>query len=386
MNTKSVHPKRIGIVSYDYDPPIGGLGVLVSTYYRAMQRLFPESQYIVISPGLRAEERGSFVGRVRHGKSGGCPLFSLILSVTLGRLVRKHALDVLNVHAGSGGVFLLFRPPCRLVVTAHHTYAQEADIVFVHHPWKRAWKMFMGGLERRTYILADAVICVSADTDRALTEQYGIPAEKITVIDNPVSIPDTEAFLQEPKIANTVLFVGRLEARKGILLLLQAFSFLLKDIPEARLRLIGNNLLGPALHDAVRRYDLERNIDIAGFVPDPGRLREMARATVVVVPSILEGFGLVAAEAMILGTCVVASDAPGLRSIVQDGQTGLTFPVGDANACADALRRILLDEDLRARLRLAALSEARRRFDIDARTRDVMTILNVPQPGRRVPG
>lgn len=375
MNMKPVHPKNIGIVSYDYDPPIGGLGVLVKTYERAMQRLFPESQYIVISPGSRAEERGSFVGRMRHGKSGGCPLFSLALCVTLGGLVRKHAFDVLNVHAGSGGVFLLFRPPCRLVVTAHHTYAQEADIVFVHEPWKRAWKMFMSVLERRTYLLADAVICVSGDTARALTEHYGIPAQKVTVIENPVSIPDAEALLREPKIANTILFVGRLEPRKGILMLLEAFSFLVKDIPEARLRLIGKNLLGSALHDAVRHYDLERNIDIAGFVQDPGRLREMAGATVVVVPSILEGFGLVAAETMILGTCVVASDAPGLRSVVQDDRSGLTFPVGDAHACADALRRILLDQDLRARLRLAALSEARRRFDIDARTRDVMRIL-----------
>lgn len=362
--------RRIGIVTYDYDPPIGGLGVLVQTYEHEMKKQFAGDVYTVISPSLHADNRGSWLGSVRYRKSGGCPLFSVALFFSLPRMIRKHSLHLIHVHSGSGGVFLLRKPMCKLVVTAHHTYRQEADFVFAQLPLKRLWKLFMARLEARTYHLADAVICVSRDTADAIITQYGIPPERVSVIENPVQVPaDSPRDLQ--RHADTVLFVGRLEARKGALLLLEAFSMLLQDIPTARLRLIGSNLLGSQFATALEEKGMKSAVECLGFVPNAERFREMSEATVLVVPSTLEGFGLVAAEAMMLGTCVVASDAPGLRSVITHGRTGVLFPVADAQACADAMKQVLMDGQLRAKLAGAALTEAPIRFNVESRSHDV---------------
>lgn len=370
----ATHGLRIGIVSYDFYPPIGGLGVLVQSYLRALKRLFPENTYVVIAPGVAADEQGLVLGRLRYRKSGGCPLFSLVLGFTIGSIIRKHKLDLLHVHSGSGGVFLLRRPPCRLVVSAHHTYRQEADIVYRHSPLKRRWKLFMGRLEARTYRMAESVVCVSKDTAEAIISTYGVEPGRVQVIENPVRFGKAQEYENEHKDSHTVVFVGRLEPRKGILLLLDAFQKLRTEVPEANLRLVGFNLLGPSLKKIIHAKGLSSHVTVLGFVHDPFRLREMARATLVVVPSTLEGFGLVAAEAMAVGTCVVVSDAPGLKSVVENGRTGMTFPVGDSDACAKAMKEVLLDSTLRRRLIEAGRNEAKVRFDLDDRTRDLMEV------------
>lgn len=372
--TTGQHPqegRRIGVVTYDFDPPIGGLGVLVRTYCRSMRRIFPADTTIVVAPSAGADERGSSFGRARYRKSGGCPLFSVGLFFSLARIVREHRLDLLHVHAGSGGVFLLRRPSCPLVVTAHHTYRQEADLVFRTQPHRRVWKLFMSILEARTYHLAQTVICVSRDTADAIVHQYGVPERRVCVIENPVDVAPADSLQDLPKHQETILFVGRLEERKGIMLLLNAFELLRKDLPTVKLRLIGSNLIGERLTKMIASRGLSGSVEMLGFVDDPQRFQEMAQATVLVVPSLLEGFGLVAAEAMVLGVCVVASDAPGLRSVISGGRTGLLFPVGDVLACADALKRVLTDHALRTRLEKAARLDALLRFDLQKRSRDI---------------
>ncbi len=366
--------RRIGIVSYDFDPPIGGLGVLVRTYVEELRKQFPEDTYTVVSPSANADEFGSRLGRSRSRKSGGCPLFSLALFFSLHRIVRKYRFDLLHVHAGSGGVFLLRKPACKLVVTSHHTYSQEKRLVYGNAPIKKLWKSCMAFLESRTYHLADAVMCVSTDTAEEIIGQYKVPSSRVCVIENPVHVPHAEALQLASKNPNTILFVGRLEARKGILLLLEAFEMLRKDIPTAKLRLVGSNLLGKQLNSVMKSRGLTDAVTLLGFVHDPYRFRETAEATMIVVPSILEGFGLVAAEAMMIGTCVISSDAPGLRSIVDSGRTGVVFPVGNARACADAMKKVMQDHSFREGIVREALSEAKIRFNVERQTRDTSDV------------
>jgi len=366
--------RRIGVVSYDYDPPIGGLGVLVRTYVDEMRKLYPEDTFTVVSPSKNADEFGSQLGRTRYRKSGGCPLFSIALFFTLGKIVRKHHFDLLHVHSGSGGVFLLRRPPCALVVTSHHTYRQEADLVFAKSPLKKLWKLFMALLESRTYHLAHAIVCVSKDTADEIITHYGVSAKYVCVVENPVQVASAEALRGLPKNPNTLLFVGRLETRKGVLLLLEAFQMLRQEVPTAKLRLVGFNLLGPRLASIIASRGIKDAVTALGYVHDPYRFRETAQATAMVVPSTLEGFGLVAAEAMVLGTCVIASDAPGLRSIISDGRTGVSFPVGDARSCAEAMKLVLQDAGFREKLQSAALLEATIRFNVEKRSRDISDV------------
>lgn len=374
MTAQTIPPRglKVGVVTYDYRPPIGGLGVLAETYVRSLRSAYPDSVFTVISPSPKADERGSFAGRFRWRKSGGCPLFSLSLLWSLPRIARRLRIDVLHVHTGSGGVFLLRRPPCPTVVTSHHTYRQEAAMVYDTSPLKKWWKLFMARLERRTYMLADLVCCVSADTRTELITNYGIPEHKVIVIENPIHAGSLERFRGLPKDPDTILFVGRLEERKGIMLLLEAFHELSKEFPRLHLRLVGRNLLGERLDRFLGAHQLSERVTSLGYVHDPFRFREMAQASILVVPSRLEGFGLVAAEGMMLGTCVIASDAPGLKSIVQDGVTGFTFRSGDRADFIRAMRTALSDVQARTVIEKQALIAAEKRFGVGERTRELM--------------
>lgn len=152
--------------------------------------------------------------------------------------------------------------------------------------------------------------------------------------------------------APCVLFVGRLEKRKGFEYLLQAFAQVQAALPAARLVVVGPftpKESEPFVHQA--EDDRLRNVDFVGWVPD-NQLAEYYRAAdVVCAPSTGgESFGMVLLEAMATGRAVVASDIPGYREVARDGLDGLLVPPKDAGAIATALVRLLRDGALRRRL------------------------------------
>ncbi len=372
---------RVGIVTYDYDPPIGGLGVVCKQVTNTLKKLYPGDTYIVLSPSTRSDDRVSKVAMFRWRKPGGCPIFSLILFFKLNFLIRKHTLDLLHAHSGSGGVFLLRKPLCPVVVTAHHTYLQEAEIVFAHSYPKRLWKTFMALLEKRTYAIADSITCVSKDTADFLEHRYCVPRSKITVIEN--AVHDFRVHDHHKRESQSLLFIGRLEERKGIWTLLKAMEILHLSHPNLRLRLIGRNLLGNSLWNFIEKKNLQKCITVLGHVHDPLMKRELALATILVVPSLLEGFGLVAADAMACGTCVVVSDAPGLRSIVRNRDTGLVFRTGDSIDCARVIAEAIDLPELRHHVAESAKNDAIHRYSLDERSRDYHDLFEKVRVGKQ---
>jgi phosphatidylinositol alpha-mannosyltransferase len=152
-----------------------------------------------------------------------------------------------------------------------------------------------------------------------------------------------------------ILFIGQAVERKGLPVLLRAFEALREHVPAA-LTLVG------ASADEVEHMMLDgRGVNALGKVSEQRKLAELARADVVCAPSLHgESFGMVLTEAFAAGAPVVASDIPGYRDVVRDGTDGLLVPAGDALALAEALRRVALDEPLRARMARAARERAER--------------------------
>jgi len=366
---------HVGIITYDFSPPIGGLGSVAVHQVQMLRKAFPQNRYTVFSPSAGADDRVSILASMRWKKKGGCPLFSLLLAFRIEGLIRRYGLDLLHVHAGSGGVFLFKKPSRPVVVTAHHSYLQEVELVYARHPVRRLWKRWMAFLEKRTYAFADRIICVSRDTADVVVHRMNIPQEKVTVIEN--GIHRVSELPQEERDPLLVLYVGRLEERKGIWVLLKAFEEVRRKVPHARLRLAGENLLGGALRQYIGAQGLGGAVSVMGYLHSPMLRREMLRAAVLVVPSLVEGFGLIAAEAMLLGTCVVVSDCPGLRSIVTHGKTGLVFRSQDPHDCAACIVRALSDRELRMTLEAEAKREAMERFSPGARTGDLQRVFDV---------
>jgi glycosyltransferase involved in cell wall biosynthesis len=162
-------------------------------------------------------------------------------------------------------------------------------------------------------------------------------------------------------------FAGRLVSKKGVDVLLRAMAELRRALPAARLLLAGDGPERPRLEALARALGIGGAVDFLGHLDHAALEGALAPAWVQAVPSRWEEpFGLVAAEAMMRGTAVVASRGGGLAEQVVDGETGVLVPAGDALALARALHSTLVDRELAERLgaagrrrALAELSEER---------------------------
>jgi glycosyltransferase involved in cell wall biosynthesis len=151
--------------------------------------------------------------------------------------------------------------------------------------------------------------------------------------------------------------------RKGIRFLVQALAMLKPDYPELNVVVAGDGIEREELIKLSRDLDVQDRLHLIGWVPN-ATLPDYFRSSIFsVIPSIEEGFGIPAAEAMGCEIPVIASDAGGLPEVVEDGVTGLVVQKADAEALARAMRRLLDDEPLRKEYGRAGRQKALAQFD-----------------------
>lgn len=156
-----------------------------------------------------------------------------------------------------------------------------------------------------------------------------------------------------------LLYIGTVERRKGVDLLVEAMSLLKKRGVECSLRAVGkikDEAMYRELADRVTAESLD--VEFLGFVDDSVKARLVAGADVFVFPSRQEGYGMALCEAMTDGLPVVCFDNSAMPYTVRDGANGFLVPDGDTAAFADRVARIVTDRPLRARLSQGALDTA----------------------------
>jgi glycosyltransferase involved in cell wall biosynthesis len=158
------------------------------------------------------------------------------------------------------------------------------------------------------------------------------------------------------------VYVGRLEAYKNVDLLIRALKRLEPRFPDAELHVVGQGAERGRLERLAAELGIAARVHFAGFVSDAERDRLLAGARVCACASVKEGWGLTVIESNALGVPNVASDAPGLRDSVRDGETGFLVAPGDEPGFADRIGRLFADDALAQRMSDAALAHARR-FD-----------------------
>ncbi len=204
----------------------------------------------------------------------------------------------------------------------------------------------------------DCFVAASRFMEERVREAGYEPVELI-----PYSVPPKPARpgLCEPP---TLLFVGRLEREKGCGLLLEAWPFVVAQMPEARLEIAGDGPEAGRLREAAAVAGIAGTVRFHGWLnaADLGPL--YARAWALAVPSIWEEpFGMVTLEAASFGTPAVVTDRGGLAETVIDGETGLRISLDSSDAAmrlADACMRLLGDRETNQRMGEAARSRARR--------------------------
>ena len=309
---------------------------------------------LVLAPGRRDPDGGASVGGAI-----GVPFNGSVAPVALSPLAGRRVVtqlsrfgpDVVHVHEPAAPVAslaaCLWGP--RPLVGTFHSWAEHAAVYRGARP-----------LVRRAAGRLDVRIAVSAAAIEHHARVLGLPAGTFREVPNGVEVARFADAQPLPEFTRTgqptVLFVGRLERRKGVEELVPAFVQVKARRPTLRLIVVGE---GPERDrcQALLPARLRADAVFVGRVGSDDLPRFYASADVFAAPAVGgESFGIVLLEAMASGVPVVASSIPGYRSVLRDGVHGRLVPPGDARALADALD-VLLDN---AVLRSAMGEEGRR--------------------------
>ncbi len=201
-------------------------------------------------------------------------------------------------------------------------------------------------------------IAISRGLARYLEDVEGFDGESFEIVHYGID-PDGEP---SPYAGETprLLCVGRLIPIKGHIVLLRAFAEAKRDLPDLQLDIAGRGPLEPALKAVAGELGIADSVHFLGHVSPIQSAIE--GATVVVVPSMGEGFGMVALEAMERARPVIAAAIGGLGELVRDGETGLLVPAGEAEPLRAAIVRLAGDLDLARRMGEAGRRRALTRF------------------------
>jgi glycosyltransferase involved in cell wall biosynthesis len=209
------------------------------------------------------------------------------------------------------------------------------------------------------------VIVVSHTSARSVRQAFDLDAERMRVVHNGI---DTEMFRPLKGVERQpglLLYVGNSEDRnKGARFLIEALRLLTEDRRDYRLALVDHKRerlkLVPRL---VKEYGLSSRVHFTGRLSTEELVRLYDQAMIVVSPSLYEGFGLPAAEAMSCGAPVIATSGGAFPEVVDHGESGWLVEPGNAVALADAIRQLSDDAPLRERLGAAGREAIVSRFN-----------------------
>lgn len=207
-------------------------------------------------------------------------------------------------------------------------------------------------------------------------------ARPIAVAPMPV---DDQAFSPAPpgRPRDELLFVGRLDRQKGAEVALRALARLAGPAAAVPLRVVGGGPDEAALRRLAGDLGVADRVRWDGQVPQADLADRYRRAAVLVVPGRDEGFGLVAVEGQLSGAPVVAAASGGLLDVVDDGQTGRTFPPGQPEALARTVEEVLADPEATARMAATARERAAARFGTAASASAYAAVYAEALEGRR---
>jgi glycogen(starch) synthase len=288
------------------------------------------------------------------------------------RIAVRRPLDVVEapIWDAEGIAFLLeWRWPLvtALQTTLHFWLASHPGYRNDAH-WMATFGTPMLELERQLMAGADAVRAISAAIRADIETAYGFRFDAARVVHAALGLAPAAGLAPpaQPGVP-TVLFVGRLEHRKGIDVLLRAIPAVLAALPAVRFRILGDNTLTDS-HGSPpsARFMAEHagapwlaQVCFEGRVDDEVLRSAYAGCDLFVAPSRFESFGLVLLEAMREGKAVIACLAGGMPEVVDHGVTGLLVAPGDSTALTQAMLRLLGDAALRRQMGDAG----RRRYD-----------------------
>lgn len=371
---------RICLISREYPPDTGFGGIATFARHLAHGLIELNHQVEVVALSLASDstafEEGVLVHRVcsdvlkdRLGAMSMCMPYSRYVLQTSTALWKKfqalhkaQPFDVVDApELLAEGIYVALTKAAPLVIrlyTPHSKFIAEK----LHNVTSSFDHEFVATLERMSMLYADALTSPSEDLAKFVASDLNIETKEIHIVHNPI---DPEQFSPQGPLALpsedgalTVLFVGRLEERKGISYLIDAFPHIVKAYANVRLVIIGddtNNAPGQKsvlaqIKNTIAHYGLTHHITFIPRVPLSDLPAYYRSADISCVPSVYDNSPYTCLEAMSCGRPVIGTSAGGTNEYIVDGESGLVVPPRDSQALYQAILRLLLDAPERKRL------------------------------------
>ncbi|HEY9033921.1 MAG TPA: glycosyltransferase family 4 protein [Pseudomonadales bacterium] len=391
--TEPFRPLRIAILGYRSAPFGGGQGIYIKYLSKALVEAghsvdvisgepYPhldERVRLIKMPGLNLYENGLLSLRPRHLTSW-ANIVEWLSKLTggfaepyaFGRRVdsylKKHGhhYDLIHDNQSLSYGMLAIQQRMPLVMTLHHPITSDLQLALdaCNSWWERLlirrWHSFLhmqGKVVRRL----QHVVTVSERSQQDIADAFAINKENISLIYNGI---DTDEFAPRPAVArknNRIMATASADQPlKGLRYLLEAYAALLADFPDLELLVVGKPKPGGATEKLLAELGIAGRVQFVTGISTAQLVDYYAEATIAVVPSLYEGFGLPAGEAMACEVPVIAAKGGALPEVV--GDAGIQVPTADAQAIAAAIRELLMDPDRRIALGKAGRRRIVERF------------------------
>ena len=264
-----------------------------------------------------------------------------------------------------------------VVGTIHHPITKDRRIDIAHAKWpwvkflKWRWYSFLN-MQMKVARALDPLIVVSDSTKRDVHKDFKIPMQRMVRIHHGI---DHELFTPQPHITrrkNRLMATASADVPlKGLIYLIRAYHMLLADHPDLELVVVGRLREGQTMDELNRLGIRDRVKFISGLSGED--IRDLyAEATIAVSPSVYEGFGFPAGEALSCGVPLVATDGGSLPEVV--GDAGIVVPHSNPPALARAIDGLLRDENRRADMSVKARQHILDNFKWERCARDVVQL------------
>lgn len=331
------------------NPQAGGAEIhLHETFGRLARR---GHDVTLVASGFEGAEARATLDGIRVVRTGGRHTYPLAAPVHCRRHVPPESFDVVVEDLNKVPLFAPLWTRTPVVLLVHHLFGRSA---FREASFPVAAATWL--LERPVpAVFRHApTVAVSESTADELGDR-GMRRERIRVIPNGV---DLAKYAPDPAVGRydepTLLYLGRLKRYKRVDLPLRALRWLRDRNVACRLLVAGQGDQRPELERKAAALGVDDHVAFLGWVSEERKVELFRKAWVHVLTSSKEGWGISNLEAAACATPTVASDRPGLRDSVRDGETGYLVPHGDVPALGARLRRLLDDDALRDEMGRAA--------------------------------
>lgn len=271
--------------------------------------------------------------------------YAYALTSKIKEVRKRFAFDVVHCHTlfpdGNAGALLKDQLQVPLVTTAH-----GSDVMLYPKRSSRVKKKTIQAIKQ-----SDAVITVSKRLEQEVREL--VSDASVTTIYNGFA---PELFFPRDKVEarhmlgldvtqKNLLFVGNLYPVKGLSYLLQAFNLLLDKAPNVHLHIVGDGRLRNSLEKEVANMNIDEQVTFHGRQPYEAIPTWLQSADAVVLSSLSEGLPSILLESMGCGVPMISTDVGGIKEILQDQRTGLLVPPENAEALAQAMVRMMVDQE-----------------------------------------